>query len=85
MRVEAQAALCLYLYVSVGKQQVHDNVLSEDLCVVDSEFDTRKLLGQLLSLVLLPGLPDVIEQRVLEGGTEGDGQKLIMKSEIFEE
>lgn len=28
------------LYVSVGKQQVHDDVLCEDLCVVDPEFDT---------------------------------------------
>lgn len=52
--------MCWYLYVSVREQQVHDDVLSEHLCVVDSEFDAGKLLGQLLSLVLLSGLPDVI-------------------------
>lgn len=62
------------LYVSVGKQQVHDDVLGEDLCVVDPEFDSGKLLGQLLSLVLLSGLPDVIQQGVLKGSAAGDRQ-----------
>lgn len=52
--------VCLHLYVSVGEQQVHDDVLGEDLCVVDPEFDSGKLLGQLLSLVFFSGLPDVI-------------------------
>lgn len=61
--------VCLHLYVSVGKEQVHDDVLREDLRVVNSEFDARQLLGQLLSLVLLPGFPDVVKQGVLEGGT----------------
>lgn len=63
-----------YLYVSVGKQQVHDDVLGENFRVVDSEFDARKLLGQLLSLVLLPGLPDVVQQGVLKRSTVGDRQ-----------
>lgn len=62
------------LYVSVRKQQVHDDVLGEDLCVVDPKFDSGKLLGQLLSLVLLSGLPDVIQQGVLKGSAAGDGQ-----------
>lgn len=57
-----------YLYVSVGEQQVHDDVLREDLGVVDPEFDAGQLLGQLLALVLLPGLADVVQQGVLVGG-----------------
>lgn len=67
--------MCLYLYVSVGEQQVHDDVLREDLSVVDAEFDAWKLLRQLLSLVLLSGLPDVIQQGVLKGGTAADRKR----------
>lgn len=65
----------VYLYVSVREQQVHDDVLREDLGVVDAELDARELLRQLLSLVLLPRLPDVVQQRVLEGGTAADGER----------
>ncbi len=64
----------LYLYVSVGKQQVHDDVLSEDLRVVNAEFDAGELLRQLLPLVFLSCLPDVIQQRVLVGSTAEDRQ-----------
>ena len=62
--------LCWYLNVSVGEQQVHDDVLRQDLGVVDPEFDAGKFLGQFLSLVFLPGLPDVVQQGVLIGGAE---------------
>lgn len=64
--------LCSYLYISVGKQQVHHDVLREDLCVVDSEFNAGKLLGQLLSLIFLSGLSDVVQQGVLKRGAAGD-------------
>lgn len=59
----------MYLNVSVGKQQVHDDVLRQNLCVVDPKFNPGELLGQLLSLVFLPGLPDVVQQGVLKGST----------------
>jgi len=59
----------VYLYVSVGEEQVHDDVLGEHLGVVDAQLDAGKLLGELLPLVLLPRLADVVQQRVLEGGT----------------
>lgn len=60
----------MYLYVPVRKQQVHHDVLGENLRVVDPEFNAGELLGQLLSLVLLSGLPDVVQQGVLKRGTE---------------
>lgn len=57
-----------YLDVSVGEQQVHDDVLGQDLRVVDAELDAGQLLGQLLALVFLSGLSDVVQQSVFEGG-----------------
>lgn len=57
-----------YLDVSVGEQQVHDDVLGQDLRVVDAELDARQLLGQLLALVFLSGLSDVVQQSVFKGG-----------------
>lgn len=57
--VHTRAAF-VYLYVSVGEQQVHDDVLGQDLRVVDAEFDAGELLGELLALIFLSGLSDVI-------------------------
>ncbi len=57
--------LCLYssiyLYISVGEKQVHNNVLSQNLSVVNAEFDTGKLLGQLLTLVFISSFSDVVQ------------------------
>lgn len=66
--LQMKARGCFHLYVSVGEEQVHDDVLGQDLGVVHAELDAGQFLGQLLALVLLPGLPDVVQQRVLEGG-----------------
>lgn len=54
----------IYLYISVREKQVHHNVLSQNLSVVDAEFDPGKLLGQLLTLVFISSFSDVIQKSV---------------------
>lgn len=60
MQVKARI-LGSYLDISVGKEQVHDDILGQHLRVVDAELDPGQLLGQLLPLVLIPGFPDIIQ------------------------
>lgn len=55
-----------YLYVSVGEEQIHDDVLRQNLRVVDAQFDSRQFLGQFLTLILISSFSDVIQQRVFE-------------------
>lgn len=54
----------IYLYISVGEKQVHHNVLSQNLSVVDAEFDPGKLFGQLLTLVFISSFSDVVQKCV---------------------
>lgn len=55
-----------YLYVSVGEEQIHDDVLRQNFRVVDAQFDSRQFLGQFLTLILISSFSDVIQQRVFE-------------------
>lgn len=55
-----------HLYVSVGEEQIHDDVLRQNLRVVDAQFDSRQFLGQFLTLILISSFSDVIQQRVFE-------------------
>lgn len=55
-----------YLYVSVGEEQIHDDVLRQNLRVVYAQFDSRQFLGQFLTLILISSFSDVIQQRVFE-------------------
>lgn len=64
--------MCSDLDVSVGKQQVHDDVLGQNFGVVDAEFDAGEFFGQFFSLIFFSGFSDVIEQSVLKGGAAGD-------------
>lgn len=62
-------AYSIYLYISVGEKQVHYNVLSQNLSVVDAEFDPGKLLSQLLTLVFISSFSDVVQESVFVRST----------------
>lgn len=67
--------LSAHLHVSVGKQQVHDDVRAQQLHAVQSPLQASQLLPQLLPAEPLPGLPDVLPNGLPEIATDAQSRR----------